>query len=130
MPKGVLWRQGDALFECFGGPDDRDHRSTTSSRAATSGRRALLTAPFMHGAGHWVSFSTWHAGGTIYLPAVPDRLDPADVWRLVERERIDFLLIVGDAFARPLLDELDRGRLRRVVADRRALRRRAAVGPR
>ena len=30
------------------------------------------------------------------------------MWGLVEREAIEFLLIVGDAFARPLLDELDR----------------------
>ena len=28
---------------------------------------------------------------------------------MVERERGNFLLIVGDAFARPLLDELERG---------------------
>ncbi len=106
-PKGVLWRQGDALASCFGGL--RGARSVDEMvAAATSERRALLTAPFMHGAGHWVGFSTWHAGGVIYLPASPDRLDPADVWRTVERERIDFLLIVGDAFARPLIDELDR----------------------
>jgi fatty-acyl-CoA synthase len=38
---------------------------------------------------------------------VPERLDPADVWGLIERESLNFLLIVGDAFARPLLDELD-----------------------
>ena len=31
------------------------------------------------------------------------------MWSLVEREQLNFLLIVGDAFARPLLDELDRG---------------------
>jgi fatty-acyl-CoA synthase len=62
----------------------------------------------MHGAGHWVAFSSWHVGATIYLPQVRDRLDPADIWSIVERERIDFLLIIGDAFARPLLDELDR----------------------
>lgn len=107
MPKGVLWQQGDALVECFGA--DRDATSVAQLVArATSGRRALMAAPFMHGAGHWVSFSTWHAGGVVYVQAVPERLDPADIWGVVERNRIDFLLIVGDAFARPLLDELDR----------------------
>ena len=60
----------------------------------------------MHGAGHWMSFRTWNLGGTVYVQSIPDRLDPADVWGLVERERLNFLLIVGDAFARPLLDEL------------------------
>jgi fatty-acyl-CoA synthase len=45
----------------------------------------------------------------VFVQDSPDRLDPVDVWSLVERERLNFLLIVGDAFARPLLDELDRG---------------------
>ena len=49
-------------------------------------------------------------GGTIFVQSVPERLDPADIWGLVEREQLNFLLIVGDAFARPLLDELDRQR--------------------
>jgi len=106
MPKGVMWRQADALVECFGG-------SKTATRLEDFlenlvGRRALIAPPFMHGAGHWVSFSTWNAGGTVFVPSIPERLDPDDIWAMVERERIDFLLIVGDAFARPLLDELAR----------------------
>lgn len=107
MPKGVMWRQADALVECFGG--SKTAESVDEFLANLSGRRALIAPPFMHGAGHWVSFSTWNAGGTVFVPSVPERLDPADVWSMVERERIDFMLIVGDAFARPLLDELARG---------------------
>ncbi|MEO7397461.1 MAG: acyl-CoA synthetase [Ilumatobacteraceae bacterium] len=107
LPKGVLWRGGDAVVECFGGS-----RTATSlddfAASAVGCLRALLSPPFMHGAGHWVSFRTWHSGGTVFIQDAPDRFDPADIWRLIERERLDFLLIVGDAFARPLLDELDR----------------------
>jgi fatty-acyl-CoA synthase len=62
----------------------------------------------MHGAGHWMSFRTWLGGGTVFVQSKPDRFDPADIWSLIERERLNFLLIVGDAFARPLIDELDR----------------------
>ncbi|MGA1650100.1 MAG: AMP-binding enzyme, partial [Ilumatobacteraceae bacterium] len=51
---------------------------------------------------------TWNNGGTVFVPTVPERLDPVDMWSTVERERVDFMLIVGDAFARPLLDELKR----------------------
>ena len=36
----------------------------------------------------------------------PRALDPDDIWRTVERERVGTLSIVGDAFARPLLDQL------------------------
>ncbi len=107
MPKGVMWRNGDAMRECFGG----SKTATTVEEfiaEANTGLRSLLAPPFMHGAGHWMSFRTWLGGGTIVVQDHPDRLDPADIWGIVERERIDFLLIVGDAFARPLLDELDR----------------------
>jgi len=40
----------------------------------------------------------------------PEKLDPDDIWGTVERERVSTLAIVGDAFARPLLDGLDRKR--------------------
>jgi fatty-acyl-CoA synthase len=60
----------------------------------------------MHGAGHWIAMRTWLSGGTIIVQSQPDRLDADDIWGLVEREKANFLLIVGDAFARPLLDGL------------------------
>ena len=106
MPKGVMWRQGDALVECFGA--SKTAQSIDEFIAGAVGRRALIAPPFMHGAGHWVSLGTWNIGGTVFVPSVPERLDPADIWSTVERERIDFMLIVGDAFARPLIDELNR----------------------
>jgi fatty-acyl-CoA synthase len=104
MPKGVLWRNGDANTECFGGS-----RAATLDGVlaeATTGLRALLAPPFMHGAGHWMSFRTWNGGGTVFVQSTPERLDPTDIWGLIEREHLSFLLIVGDAFARPLLDGL------------------------
>ena len=106
MPKGVMWRNGDAMVECFGG--SRSAQTVDESVAeADTGLQALLAPPFMHGAGHWMSFRTWLGGGTVFVQSVPERLDPIDVWSLIEHERLNFLLIVGDAFARPLLDELE-----------------------
>ena len=115
MPKGVLWRQADIFVEALGGRrTDQSAIETYEELAiqATSpegGLRAVLAPPFMHGAGHWMSFLTWHRGGTVFVQSHPERLDPVDIWSLIEREKVAFLLIVGDAFARPLLDELDRG---------------------
>ena len=106
MPKGVMWRNGDALVECFGGSRADTIEGVVAD--ATAGLKALLAPPFMHGAGHWMSFRTWNTGGTVFVQSIPDRLDPVDVWGLIERERLNFLLIVGDAFGRPLLDELER----------------------
>ena len=107
MPKGVMWRNGDAMVECFGGSKTAVTLEDWVAEANV-GLRALLAPPFMHGAGHWVSFRTWLGGGTVFVQSVPERLEPRDIWGLVQRERLNFLLIVGDAFARPLIDELDR----------------------
>ena len=106
MPKGVLWRNADANVECFGG--SRADTIDGIVGEAAGGLKALLAPPFMHGAGHWMSFRTWNSGGCVYVQSVPERLDPTDVWGLIEREQLNFVLIVGDAFGRPLLDELGR----------------------
>jgi fatty-acyl-CoA synthase len=106
MPKGVLWRNADAVVECFGG--SKEARTLEQFIAEANGSlRALPSPPFMHGAGHWIAMRTWLTGGTIIVQSQPDRLDPDDIWGLVEREKANFLLIVGDAFARPLLDGLE-----------------------
>jgi acyl-CoA synthetase (AMP-forming)/AMP-acid ligase II len=60
----------------------------------------------MHGTAHWMAFSTLFLGGTVVIPT--DRtLVPVKLWGLIGREQASFLVIVGDAFARPLLDALD-----------------------
>ena len=115
MPKGVLWRQADIAVAAFGitQPRTRAELASLDELAEVAQRdggtlRFLPAAPFMHGAGHWNAFSAWGKGHPVVVQSVIDRLDPADIWGTVERERVSFLLIVGDAFARPLLDELDR----------------------
>jgi fatty-acyl-CoA synthase len=107
VPKGVLWRNADAMVECFGGSKTATDVDGFLAEANV-GLRALLAPPFMHGAGHWMSFRTWLMGGTVFVQSSPEHLDPDDIWGLVERERLNCLLIVGDAFGRPLLDGLDR----------------------
>jgi acyl-coenzyme A synthetase/AMP-(fatty) acid ligase len=64
----------------------------------------------MHGAAHWSAFHTLYAGGTVVVQPNSRSLDPEDILRTVEGERVQSLLIIGDAFARPLLDALGRGR--------------------
>ena len=105
MPKGVMWRNADANIECFGG--SRAETLEAIVAEATGGLKALLAPPFMHGAGHWMSFRTWNSGGTVFIQQHTDRLDPDDIWSTIEREGLNFLLIVGDAFGRPLLDQLE-----------------------
>lgn len=105
-PKGVLWRQGDAIADLFGLPDQGALDAVLTG--AGPHLRSLAVPPLMHGTSQLLTFNTWMTGGTVYLQDRPDHLDPADIWHVVERERVTIMAIVGDAFARPLLDELER----------------------
>jgi fatty-acyl-CoA synthase len=107
MPKGVLWRQEDILRAALYTGDPVD-LPTIVERARAGGIRALPAPPFMHGAAHWVAFNMWHVGGTIVVQNEPRHLDPHDIWSTVEREKVNAMTIVGDAFGRPLADQLRR----------------------
>jgi fatty-acyl-CoA synthase len=107
-PKGVLWRQEDVFLSALSSGEARDLAAVVE-RARRGGPRALPAPPFMHGAAHWVAFNMWHVGGCVVVQSDPRKLDPADIWSTVERERVTALTIVGDAFGRPLVDELRRG---------------------
>lgn len=114
MPKGVLWRQADIFPAAMGGRDlsTGDEWGTLDSIinwARNGGARFMPAPPFMHGAAHWMAFNGFLWGNTVVLPDHTAQLDPADVWQTVESEGVNVLLVVGDAFARPLLEELDRG---------------------
>jgi len=112
MPKGVMWRHEDIFFAAMGGGDllqQEDFITTPSeivSRLPDAGMVVLLTPPFMHVSAHWVALSTLFGGGTIVVPP-PGRFDPAAIWRLVTEEKANMIVVVGDAMARPLADELD-----------------------
>ena len=107
LPKGVLWRQADFLAACLG-IAATTHDLVQAARA--SSLRVLAAPPFMHGAAHWNVISGWFAGGTVVIQDLPSRLDPDDILRTAAREQATSLLIVGDAFARPLVDALRTGR--------------------
>jgi acyl-CoA synthetase (AMP-forming)/AMP-acid ligase II len=111
-PKGVLWRQEDIYHAAMtGGAPGLEGVATYEGvveQARTNGgfMRIMATPPLMHGAAQWVSFGALHQGGTVCLQGRPEKLDPADVLGTVERERCNMLTLVGDAFARPILDHM------------------------
>jgi len=109
MPKGVLWRQEDILRGALYTGEITTLEALVK-RAVAGGIRALPSPPFMHGAAHWAAFNMWHVGGTVVVQNVPERLDPDDIWSTVEREKVNALTIVGDAFGRPLADQLRKKR--------------------
>lgn len=115
MPKGVLWRQHDIFRAAMGGRvygtweliESSDH--LVSRILPTDDVRVMTIPPLMHGAAQWASFYYMSMGATLVFPTNTRTLDPVDVWRTVERERVIGLSVVGDAMARPLVEELERG---------------------
>ena len=111
MPKGVVWRHEDVFYALGGGinPTTNERVSDPSDLAArglASGFQltSLPIAPLMHGASQWSVMGSSFQGNRVVLVS---RFDPDQVWRLVEREKVNLLFITGDAMARPLIETLD-----------------------
>ncbi len=110
MPKGVMWRHEDIFFGAFGGGGLGNPVSTPeeiADRARAGASRALPACPFMHGTAHWMAFLALFEGGAVVIDPAHS-LDPVHVWELVAREHVKFLIIVGDAMGRPLVEAIDR----------------------
>ena len=110
MPKGVMWRHVDLFFGALAGAGGGGAPIATpeeiAERCLQARTRCVPICPFMHGTAHWMAFSTLFMGGTVIIPT-QHHLDALALWQLVEREQANYIVIVGDAFARPLLDALD-----------------------
>lgn len=110
MPKGVMWRQDDLIMmfaSQLGGalPDDPDYDLVRSMRSA-AGPITLPACPLMHGTGGLVAMGTLTQGGSIVLLSQRN-FDAVELLDAVERARANVVVIVGDAFAKPLLRALD-----------------------
>jgi acyl-CoA synthetase (AMP-forming)/AMP-acid ligase II len=112
LPKGVMWRQEDIFFAGMGGGDvfhSGNYIATPSElpeRIPDPGLVALATPPFMHVSAHWLLYSVLFGGGKM-VTTPQGRFDPETIWRLISDEGVNMLIIVGDAMARPLADEIE-----------------------
>ena len=64
----------------------------------------LPIAPLMHGATQWCVMGQSFVGSKIVLMA---KFDPHEVWRLVDEEGVNSVMITGDAMGKPLVESLD-----------------------
>ena len=112
MPKGVMWRQDD-LFMVLGGggnpilgtPPATD-LDDLEGRIFGPGASLMPACPLMHGTGQFSSFLNLNGGGSIVC--MEGRNFDADrLWRTVEEKKVNAVVIVGDAFARPMLAALE-----------------------
>jgi len=114
MPKGVLWRSADVFIAAMGGRGidgvELESIDALFKQAADSAPfSAVVGPPLMHGAAQWASFLMMCMGATLVIPEVVEKLDPADFLSTLVREKCVSFSMVGDAFARPLIDEIKRG---------------------
>ena len=109
MPKGVVWRHEDVIMTLGGGIDirtsdkvSRPEDFVAKGQAAGFQMTTYPTAPLMHGASQWSVMSGSFIGSKVVLRS---KFDAADAWRTIADEKINLIMITGDAMARPLMDE-------------------------
>lgn len=111
MPKGVMWRQDDLFARLNASspvrfPDDKGLEGVAATLSGP-GPVLLPACPLMHGTGAYTAMSVLAGGGSV-VTLESRRFDAAELLDTVEREHVNVIVIVGDAFAKPILDELDR----------------------
>ena len=117
MPKGVMYHNGEfcggmlAAFEARGiSPPPETFEGAANATRGLAEENALpvvLSAcPLMHGTGMWLgAFMPLGMGGTV-VTIDNSSFDPDELWATVERNGVTDIIIVGDAFAKPMLDSL------------------------
>ena len=112
MPKGVMWRHVDIFFSAMGGGDPDNSKGPITSpeeiveRIPDMEMAALPTPPFMHAAAQWLAMNTLFAGGKLVIPA-NGQFDAKQILHAISDEKVLLIVIVGDAMASPICDELE-----------------------
>jgi fatty-acyl-CoA synthase len=127
MPKGVMYETGGMLQGFIGlifplagmGVPAIDDLPKTVAGLIDEGRGvvSIPTCPLMHGTGMWLGAMIPHCiGGRVVMLEAPS-FKAAELLETVSRERPTQIVIVGDAFAKPILAALDESRDRKPPFD-------------
>lgn len=112
MPKGVMWTHNDmrevqlsALRRL--GPVPEDLPSLIEAIKLVGNAAPMIPAcPLMHGTGLLTANGNILSGGCIVtLDSIS--LDPDELWKAVDANKVAQVAIVGDAFAKPMLRTLE-----------------------
>ncbi len=122
MPKGVMYTVGGVTagfigsgFPIFGLelPSDASQIAGMAKGLSEAGTRpvSLPCAPLMHGTGCWLGWFIPQLAGAHIVTLTHRSLDAHEVLRVVERDRVTAVTIVGDSFAKPIIRAIDEGKL-------------------
>jgi len=111
-PKGVMWRHEDIWRTLAGGIDFvtgvplADEWEQSRRGMAGGGLVRLCSAPLIHGAAQVATLGALFCGDTVVLS---DHFDAHEIWRQIERHRVNVMMVIGDAMARPLIEAYGAG---------------------
>ncbi len=107
MPKGVMWRHEDVWRTLGGGinfmtgePLQNEWEQSEAGKSS-GGMTRLALAPLIHGNAQWAALMALFSGDPVVL--LP-HFDPHEVWRAVERHKVNVIVLIGDAMARPIIE--------------------------
>lgn len=113
MPKGVMWRQHDLFCNLVGqfNPAVREQVDPALIEATLAGMAAggpigLPACPLMHGTGQYTQLIVLSLGGCV-VTLESRKLDVIEMLDTIEREKVQQIALVGDAFSKPILAALD-----------------------
>ena len=118
QPKGVMSLMGDrarvGVAQAFTAqgltpPASREELIASVRRMHAEGAApvSLAACPLMHGTGLTGGAHRPHLAGACAVTLRADHFDADALWRVVERERVTQIAVVGDTFARPMLAALE-----------------------
>ncbi len=110
MPKGVMWRQDDLFVRLNAGnmikvPEDGGLAGVRKTIVGP-GPKLLPACPLMHGTGAFTAMGSLAVGGCV-VTLTNRKFDPVELLETIDRENVNAISIVGDAFAKPILKALD-----------------------
>ncbi|MBD0861727.1 AMP-binding protein [Gordonia sp. zg691] len=109
-PKGVMWQHDDFFRKPLSGGNPYGEPRQDLAELGTAVKdfpsiAFLLAAPLMHGAASYSLFTFFTLGGRLVIQR---DFDPEAIVTEVEREKVNIVLIVGDAMGMPLVEELEK----------------------
>lgn len=111
LPKGVMWRHEDLFFAGLAGGNPLGTPVASRQELVDKAKNAPMqlammpAAPLIHGAAQLATFIAINGGNKLVFQK---NFDAEDLVRLVDREKVNTLSIVGDAMARPIADALEK----------------------
>jgi acyl-CoA synthetase (AMP-forming)/AMP-acid ligase II len=136
-PKGVVSRHANLTSVALGSayavrglrpPADVPELAAAVRRMAAERRTVMLVAPpLTHGTGLYATLGALLAAGTVVFLTARS-YDADELAGLIERHSVTELCLVGDVFARPLADALDRAAAAGRPYDLSSLRRAVSAG--